>query len=402
MSAVTDPSEIADRLAHNSSSVDDWRVNPGDWIALSRRVEFHPVVGFGLTAKPNDPRRNTYSRGEAWQSLLFLANFKPGRVTNKGVVMSLDVGQLIGGTHFLAQRWNWSRAAVRWFLDTLEREGMITRGGDKTGESNSHQNADARKNTANAITISNYTKFQLLENELDRFVTSLKQPPHNHRDGKIAATAAATETAAATATEPSGKMSKKQSSTLLPKTATATDAATATATDATTDAAIQQPQNTVSITKKEEGYSSLPPSLPTTENLRVERGVRGESKNTPAPSSPSSKKSAALHGTRLAADWFLPRSWGQWALDNFRCTETQVRLEADSFAAYWQSKPGPQAKKLDWQQTWQNWCRKAFAKVAKPRSLFNDKPASAAKPDRMAAYDKANLDEGIEFQGGGE
>jgi uncharacterized protein YdaU (DUF1376 family) len=70
---------------------------------------------------------------------------------------------------------------------------------------------------------------------------------------------------------------------------------------------------------------------------------------------PSSKKK---RGSRLSDDWFLPKEWGDWALEQGLNVEG-IRAEADKFKDYWHSKAGPTAAKLDWQGTWRNWIRTA-------------------------------------------
>jgi hypothetical protein len=72
----------------------------------------------------------------------------------------------------------------------------------------------------------------------------------------------------------------------------------------------------------------------------------------------SSKKKPASRGTRLDADWFLPVSWGQWAVSEGWAPD-DLRIEADKFRDYWHSKAGPTAVKMDWQATWRNWIRAA-------------------------------------------
>lgn len=63
-------------------------------------------------------------------------------------------------------------------------------------------------------------------------------------------------------------------------------------------------------------------------------------------------------GTRLPADWRLPKNWGEWAKANFiTATDDQIRAEAERFHDFWIAKAGKDAAKLDWQATWRNWCR---------------------------------------------
>ncbi len=67
-------------------------------------------------------------------------------------------------------------------------------------------------------------------------------------------------------------------------------------------------------------------------------------------------------GSRLSNDWQLPDDWKAWTRTNFpTSTEAAVTEEADKFRDYWTAKAGQGASKLDWQATWRNWCRTAFA-----------------------------------------
>lgn len=67
----------------------------------------------------------------------------------------------------------------------------------------------------------------------------------------------------------------------------------------------------------------------------------------------SSKK----RGSRLTADWVLPKAWGEWAMAE-GLSEVCVRREADSFRDWWISATGAKASKLDWQATWRGWVRR--------------------------------------------
>lgn len=69
----------------------------------------------------------------------------------------------------------------------------------------------------------------------------------------------------------------------------------------------------------------------------------------------SSKK----RGSRLPADWHLPKAWGEWAVSSGGMAEDEVRREADRFRDYWLGVPGQRGVKLDWLATWRNWISKA-------------------------------------------
>ena len=69
----------------------------------------------------------------------------------------------------------------------------------------------------------------------------------------------------------------------------------------------------------------------------------------------SSKK----RGSRLPADWQLPKAWGEWAVSSGGMADDDVRREADRFRDYWLGVPGQRGVKLDWLATWRNWISKA-------------------------------------------
>jgi len=64
-------------------------------------------------------------------------------------------------------------------------------------------------------------------------------------------------------------------------------------------------------------------------------------------------------GSRLSVDWFLPSDWGNWSVSQGMMVD-QIRTEADRFRDYWVSVPGAKGRKVDWEATWRNWCRKAM------------------------------------------
>jgi uncharacterized protein YdaU (DUF1376 family) len=75
------------------------------------------------------------------------------------------------------------------------------------------------------------------------------------------------------------------------------------------------------------------------------------------------KASPKKRGTRLPDDWFLPMSWGQWAVaEGF--SQDVIRIEAENFKDYWRARAGPTATKLDWEATWRVWMRKEAKKGA--------------------------------------
>lgn len=99
--------------------------------------------------------------------------------------------------------------------------------------------------------------------------------------------------------------------------------------------------------RKEEGKNIIPPLVPPA-------GGNDPDEKTEAEDKPDDK---SPRGTRLPDDWVLPRAWGEWAMQHFEVSADDVRGEAAKFRDYWHARAGAQARKIDWQKTWQNWFR---------------------------------------------
>lgn len=103
------------------------------------------------------------------------------------------------------------------------------------------------------------------------------------------------------------------------------------------------------------------------------------------------KKQEVKRGTRLDADWKLPRSWGMWAVENFTVSPDDVRAEAGRFADFWLSKSGQDATKVDWRRTWQNWIRTAAERKRWKRRRIDTKVAPdllSSAPEPESDYDR--------------
>jgi hypothetical protein len=62
-----------------------------------------------------------------------------------------------------------------------------------------------------------------------------------------------------------------------------------------------------------------------------------------------------LQGKRLAADAALPDEWKAWAIDCYpNLKPPEVGRMWVEFRNYWSDKPGKDALKLSWRQTWEN------------------------------------------------
>lgn len=80
-------------------------------------------------------------------------------------------------------------------------------------------------------------------------------------------------------------------------------------------------------------------------------------------------------GSRLAADWQPSDADLDYAAS--QCPGVNVRIEAEKFRNYWQSKAGKDARKTDWHKTWCNWLLNSATARAGP----NGRPA---EPSRQA------------------
>lgn len=156
-------------IGHNSCA-------SGNWIAVSRDMRDHAIVGFGRPVRPADPKKGSYSRAEAWIDLIMEARWQPGKVENKGKVILLNRGQLMAARKWLADRWNWTENTVRTFLDKLEHDLMISR-------KNHQQTGQKKNNQISVVTIENYDIFQTAS-ELMALMDTTKttsEPPANHQ-----------------------------------------------------------------------------------------------------------------------------------------------------------------------------------------------------------------------------
>lgn len=131
--------------------------DPG-WYATHRDMLNHPIVGIGKPVKPADPTRGSVSRFEAWHWLIANCAYGQRDWFNKGQKQTLQPGQVVAGRAYLANLWNWTEKTVRVFLKQLLDEQMITLATDAI-------RGQQRANTANIITLCNYLKYQLGDDE---------------------------------------------------------------------------------------------------------------------------------------------------------------------------------------------------------------------------------------------
>lgn len=102
----------------------------------------------------------TFTRGQAWVDLLFLANYSDSFFYVRGNKVNVKTGQVAWSEPKLAERWGWSRTKLRKFLNDLEKEQQIIQ----------------QKNTiTQIITINNYSEYQKKEQQKDSRKTAEEQ-----------------------------------------------------------------------------------------------------------------------------------------------------------------------------------------------------------------------------------
>jgi len=87
----------------------------------------------------------TFTKWQAWQDMLLLANHKAGFVIIRGIKVPIKRGQMAHSQQTLSDRWKWSRAKAKRFLVQLEIE---------------HQIVQHKSNVTNLISITNYDLYQ--------------------------------------------------------------------------------------------------------------------------------------------------------------------------------------------------------------------------------------------------
>jgi len=93
-------------------------------------------------------------------------------------------------------------------------------------------------------------------------------------------------------------------------------------------------------------------------------------------------------GTRLAQDWVLTKSLGEWA--QTERPDLNIRQIAEQFKDYWIAQPGQKGVKLDWSATWRNWVRNSKATKANPADIIRLTVPASNEPDAALAKIKAD------------
>jgi hypothetical protein len=91
------------------------------------------------------------------------------------------------------------------------------------------------------------------------------------------------------------------------------------------------------------------------------------------------KKVNNKRGSRLAQDWFLNKSMGDWATQER--PDLNVREVAEQFKDYWVAQAGQKGVKLDWDATWRNWIRNTKAVKPNPYDVGRLTVPRSNEPD---------------------
>lgn len=136
-----------------------------DWVKAYRSLRSHPVVGF--LNEDGTPRGIVVCEAMAWLDLTMEAGWKDRTVNNKGKVILIERGQLLGARDWLAQRWGWTAKKVRYFMEKLARNGMIQTSQPRqttigVPEVLGPAKGQAKGNSVNVITVCNYNVYQTI------------------------------------------------------------------------------------------------------------------------------------------------------------------------------------------------------------------------------------------------
>lgn len=111
--------------------------------------------------------------------------------------------------------------------------------------------------------------------------------------------------------------------------------------------------------------------------------------NNHKPITNNQLKEKPQRGTRLALDWVLSKSLGEWAQSER--PDLNIRQTAEQFKDYWIAQPGQKGVKLDWAATWRNWVRNSKATKANPADIVRLTVPPSNEPD--PALEKIKRDE---------
>lgn len=126
-------------------------------------------------------------------------------------------------------------------------------------------------------------------------------------------------------------------------------------------------------------------------NQEIIKSKEDNSLRSLAPQAASAKK----RGTRLSAEWVLPKSYGDWALSKGLPRE-RILIEADKMRN-WSINAGKTGVKVDWFAAWQNWVQGAIDDL--PKKFPSQKPSMVGILDNLIS--DMEQAENVQFNEGG-
>ena len=103
----------------------------------------------------------------------------------------------------------------------------------------------------------------------------------------------------------------------------------------------------------------------------------------------SNKKKENKRGSRLSPDFFFPKEWCDFLVE--QRPELNAQQTFDKFKDYWIAQAGQKGVKLDWFATWRNWVRNTNASKVNPADIVRLTVPSKNEPD--PALEKIKADE---------
>lgn len=140
------------------------------WIKIHRKIEENDLW-----------LKEPFSKAQAWIDLILLANHKPGTLTVRGNIISIERGQVGWAKESLAKRWKWSRNKVLRFLEYLEGQNQIIQVQKLIQELNGSTLSKTKQQKSRIlglITIINYEEYQKIDTTND---TTERQQKDNRR-----------------------------------------------------------------------------------------------------------------------------------------------------------------------------------------------------------------------------
>lgn len=103
----------------------------------------------------------------------------------------------------------------------------------------------------------------------------------------------------------------------------------------------------------------------------------------------SNKKKDNKRGSRLSPDFFFPKEWCDFLVE--QRPELNAQQTFEKFKDYWIAQAGQKGVKLDWFATWRNWVRNTNAPKVNPADIVRLTVPSKNEPD--PALEKIKADE---------